>query len=113
MLNGVNAGLDSAFVGVLGHGPAGIGMGTAMAEWLALGLGLWLVRDGLTAPGPLWDRDRLVAMFTANRDILVRTLALLAGFAWFVNAGALVGPDALAGNQVLLQLVTVAAFVLG
>ncbi|MCA9566995.1 MAG: MATE family efflux transporter [Myxococcales bacterium] len=112
VLNGVNAGLDSAFVGVLGHGPAGIGMGTAMAEWLALGLGLWLVRDGLTAPGPLWDRDRLVAMFTANRDILVRTLALLAGFAWFVNAGALVGPDALAGNQVLLQLVTVAAFVL-
>lgn len=112
VLNGVNAGLDAAFVGWLGWGPAGIGAGTAIAEWLALGLGLWLVRDGFRAPAPLLARDRLAAMFVANRDILVRTLALLTAFAWFVNAGAVVGSAALAGNQVLLQFITVSAFAL-
>ncbi len=112
VLNGVNAALDSLFVGAFLWGPAGIGAGTALAEWTALGFGLLLVRRDLRAPAPLLDPDRLRALFAANRDIMIRTLALLFSFAWFVNAGALVGSAELAGNQVLLQFVAVAAFVL-
>ncbi|MEZ4316929.1 MAG: MATE family efflux transporter [Myxococcota bacterium] len=112
VLNGLNAGLDALFVGVLDLGPAGIGAGTAMAEWSALGLGVFLVRDGLGRSVGLFDRARLQAMFTANRDILVRTLALLFAFAWFTNAGATEGSAVLAGNQVLLQFIAVSAFVL-
>jgi len=112
VLNVVNASLDAWFAGVLHWGPAGIGMGTAIAEWVALGFGLFVVRGGLRDPAPLLDRAKLRALFAANRDILIRTLALLFSFAWFVNSGAKVGTAALAGNEVLLQFITVAAFVL-
>ena len=112
VLNLGNALLDAAFVGLLGWGAAGIGAGTAIAEWLALAVGLWLVRSGLRRAPRLLDRARLRALFQANMDILVRTLALLGAFAWFVNAGASLGDAEAAGNQVLLQLIAVSAFVL-
>lgn len=112
IMNGINAGLDLYFVAVLDLGPAGIGAGTAIAEWVALGFGLFIVRGAFGDLPPLWDRERLIALFTANRDIMIRTMALLTSFAWFVNAGARIGTAELAGNEVLLQFVTVAAFVL-
>lgn len=112
VLNGVNAGLDAWFVAGLGWGPAGIGAGTALAEWVALGFGLIAVRDGFGPRGRLFDRDRLAALFAANRDIMVRTLALLFSMAWFVNSGARLGTVTLAGNEILLQFIAVAAFVL-
>src|SRR3990167_6814485 len=85
VLNAINAGLDIWFVAGLNLGPAGIGAGTAIAEWLALALGLWLVRSGLGPRKGLFDRARLAAMFGANRDIMIRTLALLLAFSWFVR----------------------------
>ncbi|MEO0882493.1 MAG: MATE family efflux transporter [Pseudomonadota bacterium] len=112
VVNGINAALDIYFVAVLEWGPAGIGAGTAIAEWTALAFGLVLVRKAFKGHGNLLDRDKLIRMFTANRDIMIRTLALLFSFAWFVNAGARQGTAELAGNEVLLQFVTVAAFVL-
>ena len=149
VLGATNAGLDVYLAGVLDWGPAGIGAGTAIAEWVALGFGLVLVAPGLRRPGPpaghrksrsrpqsgrgrplfrtsvktrgrtsdssdvvLWDGAALRSLVSANRDILVRTLALLLSFAWFVNAGAKVGTAAVAGNEVLLQFIAVAAFVL-
>ncbi|MCI4645940.1 MAG: MATE family efflux transporter [Hyphomonadaceae bacterium] len=112
VMNGVNAALDALFVTVFDWGPAGIGAGTAIAEWAALGFGLWAVRDGLGASARLMERAQLIALFDANRDILIRTLALLFGFGWFVNSGARQGTAILAGNEVLLQFIAVSAFVL-
>lgn len=112
VMNGLNAGLDVYFVSVLDMGPAGIGLGTAIAEWVALGFGLLLIRKAFKTRARLWDRDKLLKLFTANRDIMIRTMALLFSFAWFVNAGTRSGTAVLAGNEVLLQFVTVAAFVL-
>ena len=112
VLNAINAGLDVWFVAGLKLGPAGIGAGTAIAEWAALGFGLYLVRDGLGARRGLIDRARLAAMFSANRDIMIRTLALLLAFSWFIRSGTLISTAVTAGNQVLLQFITVAAFVL-
>ncbi|RIJ24368.1 MATE family efflux transporter [Henriciella barbarensis] len=112
VMNGTNAALDIWFVAGLGWGPAGIGAGTAIAEWVALAFGLVLVRKGFSRSGELFDRERLAALINANRDILIRTLALLFCFAWFVNSGASLGTATLAGNEVLLQFVSVSAFVL-
>ncbi|MEO8207962.1 MAG: MATE family efflux transporter [Chloroflexota bacterium] len=112
VLNATNAALDLWFVAGLRLGPTGIGAGTAIAEWVALLVGLWIVRADLRLPPRLIDRERLVALFAANRDIMIRTLALLFSFAWFVNSGARVGTAQLAGNEVLLQFISVAAFVL-
>ena len=58
------------------------------------------------------DGARLRALLATNRDILIRTVALVFAFAWFANSGAKVGTAELAGNQVLLQFITVSAFVL-
>ncbi|MEZ5999056.1 MAG: MATE family efflux transporter [Hyphomonas sp.] len=112
VMNAVNAALDAWFVAGLGWGPAGIGAGTAIAEWVALGVGLLFVRDAFGAHAALFDRARLVALFTANRDIMIRTLALVTCFGWFVRSGTLISTAATAGNEVLMQFITVAAFVL-
>ena len=112
VMNGVNIVLDVWFVAGLGWGPAGIGAGTAIAEWVALIFGLALVWPALKREAGLLNRDALMALFNANRDILIRTLALLFAFAWFVRSGAQMGTAQLACNEELLQFITVAAFVL-
>ncbi|MEL6724154.1 MAG: MATE family efflux transporter [Pseudomonadota bacterium] len=112
VMNGVNIVLDIWFVAGLGWGPAGIGAGTAIAEWVALLFGLILIFPSLKRERGLLDRSALVALFNANRDILVRTLAMLLCFAWFVRSGAQLGTEYVAGNEVLLQFITVSAFVL-
>ncbi len=112
VMNGANAVLDLYFVAELGWGPYGIGVGTAIAEWLALVFGVFLIRGERTVEKGLLDGKALLALFSANRDILIRTLALLFSFAWFVRSGASLGTGTLAGNEVLLQFVAVAAFVL-
>ena len=112
VLNGTNVALDIWFVAGLGWGPAGIGAGTAIAEWVALAFGLIIVRHGLTVSRNLFDPARLAELINANRDILIRTLALLFCFAWFVNAGSSLGAATLAGNHVLLQFISVSAFIL-
>jgi len=112
VMNGVNIILDIWFVAGLGWGPAGIGAGTAIAEWVALAFGLALIVRSLKPEAKVFDRRALIALFNANRDILIRTLAMLFCFAWFVRSGAQLGTEYVAGNEVLLQFITVAAFVL-
>ena len=122
LLNLVNAAASIALVWGLGLGPFGAGLGTAIADWLALGIGLLLVGHVLGASllaslrglpvGTLLDRPALARIVRVNADILVRTLALLAMFTWFTNAGARLGAVPLAANHVLLQFISMAAFVL-
>lgn len=112
VMNGVNIILDIWFVMGLGWGPAGIGAGTAIAEWVAVAFGIVIVFKALKREPGLFDRAALLDMFNANRDILIRTLALLFCFAWFIRSGAMMGTAQLAGNEVLLQFITVSAFVL-
>lgn len=112
VMNGTNGILDVWFVAGLDWGPAGIGAGTAIAEWVALAFGLFIVRAGLSRSASLFDKAKLIALFDANRDVLIRTLALLFTFAWFVNSGAGLGTAILAGNEILLQFVSVSAFIL-
>jgi multidrug resistance protein, MATE family len=114
-MNLVNAGLDILFVWHFGWGAAGVGLGTASAEWTALIVGLLLVGPHLRASrdlGRLLDGKALRRLFAVNADIMIRTVALLTLFAWLTNAGARLGATALAANQVLLQAVALVAFVL-
>jgi len=53
---------------------------------------------------------RLTLMTQGN--IMIRTLAMLAGFAWFTRQGALLGEATLAANHVLLNLISFCAFFL-
>ena len=122
VMNVANIGLDVWFVWGLGYGAFGVGLGTACAEVTALVLGLVLVGRvaganvlAMLARTPrslLTDRARLAKLFAVNRDIMIRTIALLILFTWFANAGARQGATALAANHVLLQFVSFAAFIL-
>jgi MATE family multidrug resistance protein len=115
VMNLVNAGLDILFVWQFGWGARGVGLGTACAEWTALAVGLFLVAPhlhGLRDHKRLLDPVALKRLFAVNADIMVRTVALLTLFAWLTNAGARLGATALAANQVLLQAVSLVAFVL-
>lgn len=122
VMNVANIGLDLWFVWGLNMGAYGVGLGTACAEWTALALGLLIVGRvaganvfALARNTPrslLLDRARLLQLFAVNRDIMIRTVALLVLFTWFANAGARIGAGSLAANHVLLQFVNVAAFIL-
>ena len=122
VLNGLNIVLDVLFAGVLGWGVRGIALGTALAEWttllMALALAYRLVRERHADGEPLWPWDRVMDVakahktLGANVDIMVRTLALLSGFAWFTSQGARFGDTMLAANHVLLQLVSASAYLL-
>lgn len=119
LINGLNIALDVYLAGYLGLGVRGIALGTAVAEWVGLlagGAMVWLLFKGRAATRLDWkelfDTEALRGLFGAQLDILIRTLFLLAGFAWFTNQGARFGDTTLAANHVLLQLVSFSAFVL-
>ncbi len=121
-LNGVNIALDIWFAGVLGMGVEGIALGTVVAEWSSVGLGLFLVLRILRQrhadaeafiPLPrLRDWVRLRHTLSVNSHIMIRTLLLVFSFAWFVRQSAQFGDDVLAANHILLQLISFSAFFL-
>lgn len=121
-LNGLNILLDIWFAGVLGMGASGIALGTAIAEWCSVLLGIFLVwqllreRQGADAGFVPWQHLRDMAALrrtlAANTDIMIRTLLLVFSFAWFVRQSGQFGDDVLAANHILLQLISFSAFFL-
>lgn len=121
-LNGLNILLDIWFAGVLGMGASGIALGTAIAEWCSVLLGIFLVwqllreRQGTDASFVPWQHLRDMAALrrtlAANTDIMIRTLLLVFSFAWFVRQSGQFGDDVLAANHILLQLISFSAFFL-
>lgn len=113
VLNLANIALTTLFVWQLDWGVRGVGLATATADWIAVVAALVVTRRGWHgAAARLFDRAALTRLFAVNRDLMLRTLALLALFAWFTNAGARLGTETLAAQQVLMQFVAVSAFVL-
>ncbi|MGN6279298.1 MAG: MATE family efflux transporter [Sphingomonas sp.] len=120
VMNVVNVALDILFVWQFGLGARGVGLGTACAEWTALATGLVITTryaGGIGVLRKLLSRalfagPAIKRLFAVNGDIMIRTVALLLLFGWFTNAGARLGAPTLAANQVLMQFVSVSAFVL-
>ncbi len=115
--NGLNAVLSVAFVLGLGWGIPGVAAATLLAEVTALALGLWLAREVLgpalrPALARLNNRPALRAMFTASRDIMLRSVILQLSFTTFVFLGARFGDVTLAANQILLQFLSIMAYAL-
>ncbi|XBQ16124.1 MAG: MATE family efflux transporter [Oceanicaulis sp.] len=116
-LNLANAALSLWFVLGLDLGVAGAGAASAAAQWIHLAAAGLIVLGPLrkrAAPDAarLLDRSKLARLFSVNRDIFLRTLALLAGFYWFNEASLRLGADILAANAILLQFISISAFFL-
>jgi MATE family multidrug resistance protein len=60
----------------------------------------------------LLDGPSLRRLFTLNRDLLLRTLSLVAAYGWFTRTGARAGDATLAANAVLLNLHWIATYAL-
>ena len=118
VLNITNILLDILFVLGLGMGVKGVGLGTLLAEMTAAIAGLLIAAQYLRHAGGHWDsrvclvRERLQHTLAVNRDIMIRSLALIVVFAWFMAQGAQQGEGILAANAVLMQLIAVSAFFL-
>jgi multidrug resistance protein, MATE family len=120
--NGANIALDYLLVVRWGEQSAGAGAATAMSQVITLILGGILAyreveeilkRQKRSLPqfiGQIWELSALKAAFSLNKDILIRTLALVSTFALFTNLSATMGTTILAGNTLLLQVVTLAAY---
>ena len=121
-LNGLNITLDVWFAGILGWGASGIALGTVIAEWTTVLLAGWLVyralnqrkllADAFWPKTKIMDWPALLKTASSNLDIMIRTLILVFSFGFFINQSAKFGDTILAGNHILLQLISFSAFFL-
>ncbi|GHD63168.1 MATE family efflux transporter [Jeongeupia chitinilytica] len=111
-INLVNAAAVFGYVYGLDAGVAGIGAATATADvlgFLAGAMLLWRHVRGASR-AVIVDRGALWRLVAINRDIFIRTICLLFGFAWFARAGAAQGDAVLAANALLLNFQTFMAY---
>jgi len=119
LINVVNVVAVLAYVYGLHLGIAGIGAATATADVCGFLFGaiiLWRSRAPSARGLPPFDWRELVAkaplrrLIVMNRDIMLRTLCLLASVGWFAHVGARQGDRILAANALLLNFQTFMAF---
>jgi MATE family multidrug resistance protein len=118
LTNSVNIVLDLLFVVGLGMTSDGVAWATVLADYSALGFGLWLVSRQLGRLSGRFLRDRLLRLsaygelFRVNANLFVRTLGLLFAMAFFTSRGAAQGDTVLAANAVLLQFIMLTSYAL-
>jgi MATE family multidrug resistance protein len=96
-------------------GVAGVATATLIAEWSGCLVGLMLLATtGLSVAQLQWPElfhgPSLRRLFALNRDILLRTLSLVAAYAWFTRTGARSGDAILAANAVLINFHWIASY---
>ena len=110
VLNGVNVVLDLVFVMGFGWGVPGVAAASLIAEITALAVGIAVVlviargMKGHWRLAMLGDLEAFRRLLAVNRDIFIRTLCLVGGFAYFQVKAAELGDLLLAANAVLLNL---------
>lgn len=119
--NGANVILDYLFIVRLSWESAGAGIATAISQYLMLITGMILVaieskrqnfRFTSQLFGKIFDTNAMKAAVTLNGNIFIRTFAFLSAFAIFTNLSAVFGTNILAENALLLQVVTLAIYVI-
>ena len=117
VVNVINMAATLAFVIGMNAGIEGAAMAAVIAETVGLVLGVIIARSishqPLTVPRALLlDRAKLWRMLSVNRDIMIRTAALITTFLFFTAQGARAGDVILASNAVLNNFLLISAFFL-
>jgi multidrug resistance protein, MATE family len=115
VINVVNMILALTLVLRFHWGIAGIATATMTAEWTGCFLGLALMLASGARPSHVRSRElaepeSLRRLFALNRDIFLRTLSLVAAYAWFTRTGARTGNTVLAANAVLINFLWIAGY---
>ena len=114
--SGANITLDYWFIVRLDWASTGAGLATALSQYLMLLVGLVMLAQEVPLKQmrvntqQLWDASALATVWVLNRDILIRTFALISTFAIFTNLGSAFGTVPLTANALLMQVVTLAAY---
>jgi MATE family multidrug resistance protein len=116
-INIANMAATVVLVLLLDAGIAGAAIAAVVAEAIGLVLGILIARHltggKLAVPrATLLDRAKVMRMLAVNRDILIRTAALIAALLFFTAQGARAGDVTLAANAVLNNFLLVSAFFL-
>lgn len=117
IINGINIVLSITLGLGLGWGIAGIAWGTFTGETVGMLVGLAIVvsrfeRADRPSRAEIFAPARLKALFSLNRDIMIRTFVLIGAFAIMTRIGSSMGPLVLAANAVLMNIFLVAGYYL-
>jgi MATE family multidrug resistance protein len=110
-------GLSLILVHNFGLGVAGVGWASFAAETTTAIVGVGVVcalmeeRAGLTR-GLIFDGAAFRRMIAINRDIMIRSFAMLFAFGFFTAQSAAAGDVILAANEILINLTMLGAFFL-
>ena len=116
-MNGLNI-ILSIILGLwLDWNIAGVAWGTVIAEAIiAIVAFLWLLnsfdKSQMPSRARILDRTALTKMINVNRDIMIRSFALLTAFFLFTRMGSGLGTVTLAGNAILMNFFLLAAYFL-
>ena len=108
-MNGLNVILDLVFVMGFGWDVQGVALASALSEYAAISVGLFLCvrilrqQGAERRPESLWNIAQFRRLAAINGDIFIRTLFLISAFAVFTAQGAKMGDTTLAANALLLN----------
>ena len=114
--NGSNIALDYLFIFRLGLGSWGAGSATMISQYLMFGVGCWFfIRETKDTTFRikwihLFEKKAIVKLVALNRDIFIRTFLLISCFSYFTNASSGLGTLYLAGNSILLKILSIASY---
>lgn len=112
----VNVALNYLFIVQWGWASRGAATATAISQYCNLALGILFVISEFPLSylsnfiGRIGNFEALKTTFFLNRDILIRTLALVSTFALFTNFSSAIGTIPLTANTLMLQIVTLSAY---
>jgi len=118
-INVVNVAMALWLVVHLHWGVAGIACATMLADWSGCALGLLLASNALHPESAgerslrwaeLVDRPSVLRLLALNRDIFLRTISLVAAYAWFTRTGAREGDAVLAANAILMNMFFIVSY---
>ena len=115
-VNFFNILLDLFFVMAMGYGADGVALASLFAEYLGLGMALWLAKRELRhypaqlSKATLIDKSKIRKLLSVNRDIFIRNLCLMFTLAFFAAQGARFGDVVLAANAILFNMHTLMAY---
>lgn len=118
ILNLVNIVGSLTFAYFLGMGVKGVALGTLIAQYSGLIFSLFFImryyrkvfRNVILST--IVEVSKLKHFFTVNSDIFLRSVCLILVFTFFTSASSKMGDDILAANTLLLQLFTLASYIL-
>ncbi|WP_244577922.1 MATE family efflux transporter [Hoeflea halophila] len=117
VINGTNIALSILLGLGLGFGLPGVAWATVIAEITGCAAGFLVIRRNFDRThAPSWkqiiDRAAILRLMSLNGDIMIRSFALIAAFAWFTRLGTGFGETTLAANAILMNIFMVAGYYL-